>query len=189
MISRVGKYIGVHKMSKRDSYLGSGRLLHQAIQKYGRENFERVTLFTFDNSTDAYLKESEIVNEEFVSKRDNYNMKIGGVGGFTKENGQRLVGKFGKEHPSSKPRSLKTRKRISESRKGITFSDEHRSKLAAAKIGSKASLETKLKMSNSSTRPSAKKIEYLGQTYNSIIEAERMTKVSRHLLLKHGSLA
>lgn len=35
-------YIGMHKTSDlNDKYLGSGKLLNLAIQKYGRDNFTR----------------------------------------------------------------------------------------------------------------------------------------------------
>ena len=74
-------YIGVHKTNDEsvfDGYLGSGRLLHKAIRKYGRNSFLRETLFVYDSEKSAEEKESELVSEEFVAAGDNYNMTPGG---------------------------------------------------------------------------------------------------------------
>lgn len=72
-------YIGVHKTTDPyDGYLGSGIILCQAIEKYGRENFEKTVLFIFEKIEDAYRKENELVNQEFVSRVDTYNLAIGG---------------------------------------------------------------------------------------------------------------
>ena len=39
-------------------------------------------LFEFDNQEDAYNKENELVDENFVKRRDTYNTSIGGKGWF-----------------------------------------------------------------------------------------------------------
>lgn len=78
-------YIGVHSsIQSQDTYLGSGIALNKAIKKYGKDKFKRETLFTFDNIDDAYMKESELVNSEFVAREDTYNLAIGGQGGTRK---------------------------------------------------------------------------------------------------------
>ena len=38
------KYIGKHYGELDDSYLGSGKILKRAIEKYGKENFEKSIL-------------------------------------------------------------------------------------------------------------------------------------------------
>lgn len=70
-------YIGVHKKNGRN-YLGSGKLLKQAIKKYGRENFIRETLQEFTIEQDAYDYEKELVNEEMIKNPLCYNLVEGG---------------------------------------------------------------------------------------------------------------
>lgn len=76
-------YIGKHETDNlNDGYLGSGKLLKRAIEKYGEENFKREILFECSTREEMNAKESELVNEEFLKRDDVYNLKQGGVGGF-----------------------------------------------------------------------------------------------------------
>jgi hypothetical protein len=69
-------YVGVHT-GLRESYLGSGRNLHRSIDKYGRDNFSRETVF--EGTPEECLELEEfIVDEEFVARRDTYNIAVGG---------------------------------------------------------------------------------------------------------------
>lgn len=77
-------YIGKHQTKDlNDGYLGSGKHLKNAINKYGIENFKKEILFQFDNESDMNDKESELVTEEFCLREDVYNICIGGKGGFS----------------------------------------------------------------------------------------------------------
>ena len=78
------RYIGVHKQDadEFDGYLGSGKHLANAVAKYGRENFAWRPLFSFESEQDAYAREAEIVTEGWCKRKDNYNIKTGGSGGF-----------------------------------------------------------------------------------------------------------
>jgi hypothetical protein len=76
-------YVGAHQTKNlNDGYLGSGKYFRHALKKYGDSNFSRKILFEFDNQHDMFVKENEIVDEEFVSRKDTYNIKLGGSGGF-----------------------------------------------------------------------------------------------------------
>lgn len=72
-------YVGVHN-GKNDDYLGSGKLIKSAIEKYGRENFIRETILSCETSEEAYELEALIVDEEFTARKDTYNLCYGGYG-------------------------------------------------------------------------------------------------------------
>lgn len=86
-------YIGVHKTENPevfDGYIGNGlkigysikntkNAFQRAVKKYGYSSFKRSILFIYDNEIDAYNKEAEIVNFDFIKRRDNYNTSIGGI--------------------------------------------------------------------------------------------------------------
>lgn len=94
-------YIGVHKTENPeifDGYLGCGTNIHKpatymypktpmqyAVKKYGADAFERTTLFIYDSAEEAYKKEEEIVNEDFIKSSYTYNVALGGLGGILGE--------------------------------------------------------------------------------------------------------
>ena len=90
-------YIGVHKTINPevfDGYIGCGIIitnpstynnpttpLQYAVKKYGTSNFRRSILFILDTAEEAFKKEAEIVNKDFINRKDTYNAKLGGIGG------------------------------------------------------------------------------------------------------------
>lgn len=90
-------YIGVHKTNPEiyDYYLGNGcyannastyekskTRFQKAVKKYGPKNFIRNTIAVFNNEDDAYALEADIVNEQFLTRTDIYNLALGGkIGG------------------------------------------------------------------------------------------------------------
>lgn len=102
-------YIGKHQTeNKNDDYMGSGKLLKRAIEKYGLDKFTKEILFECNSIEEMNQKEVEIVNEEFVSRLDTYNVKLGGNGGWdfcnknSKLQSQKSIKgwkKYGKTHP------------------------------------------------------------------------------------------
>ena len=58
-------YIGYHSTDNlTDDYLGSGKILNEAINKYGIQNFSKEILYVFPTKEEALEKEKEIVNME-----------------------------------------------------------------------------------------------------------------------------
>ena len=77
-------YIGVHKTNNlNDKYLRSGLAIKNAIKKYGHSNFKKEIIFTSESKSEAYALEKSLTENFNTSK--SYNMKCGGVGGFTRE--------------------------------------------------------------------------------------------------------
>ncbi len=76
-------YIGSHKTKDlNDVYMGSGKYLKRAQEKFGIENFKKEILFVFETAEEMYAKEAEIVNEDFLATENTYNLMEGGKGGF-----------------------------------------------------------------------------------------------------------
>lgn len=76
-------YIGAHEtMNLGDGYLGSGNLLIKSIRKYGREHFRKDIIAYTSSREEMYALEAEIVNSKFLNRKDVYNARPGGVGGF-----------------------------------------------------------------------------------------------------------
>jgi hypothetical protein len=72
-------YIGKHQTKNLDDdYMGSGKLIKAAIEKYGKENFFKEILHIFDKEEDMNAKESELV----ILSENSYNLCPGGHGSF-----------------------------------------------------------------------------------------------------------
>ena len=145
-------YIGVHNLNTRKNYLGSGKILKQAVKKYGHDNFIRETLKEFDNQDDAYNYEKLIVNIKLINNQNCYNICGGGFGSSimsenTKEKiSKSRIGKYsGKDNSFyGKKHSKKTKENFSKIRKGT-----HKGKYNSF-YGKKHTEKSKKKMSESS---------------------------------------
>lgn len=98
-------YIGKHQTeNKDDDYMGSGKIIKRAIEKYGIDKFTKEILYECNSLEEMNEKEAEIVDEEFVARLDTYNLQLGGNPGWdyvhkTKKHllGGYIAGKLHKE--------------------------------------------------------------------------------------------
>lgn len=146
------EYTGLHETEDlNDGYMGSGTRIKEEIKKYGIKNFKKEILFIFDNRKEMIEKEKEIVNEDYVKRKDTYNLKTGGLSErIYNESSKKKISSslenYYKEnkHPNETREysnlSLETKEKISRSlkkhyedrphhSKGINISEEHRNKL------------------------------------------------------------
>ncbi len=73
----------MHTTTKlNDGYMGSGKHLLRAIKKYGLENFQKTVIAVCEDRKAMLLLEAELVNDEYVSDSNTYNLTVGGKGGF-----------------------------------------------------------------------------------------------------------
>jgi hypothetical protein len=72
-------YYGIHSTNNlNDGYMGSGKRLHVAYEKYGIENFSKEILCFFDSWEELCDYERQIVNQELVDDDECYNLILGG---------------------------------------------------------------------------------------------------------------
>lgn len=157
-------YYGVTN-GNNTKYLGSGKILNAAIEKYGEENFIRRTIMEFDTAEEAYEFEALIVDQDLVDRDDCYNIKLGGYGGWTT-----FHSFLGKEHTEE------SKKKMSDSLKSNTIISNGTFK------GKSHSKESKKKMSKnrkgrftSGDNSRAVRVTVYGQEYDTIKEAMEAT--------------
>lgn len=74
-------YIGKHQ-GNDPYYLGSGKILKQAIKKYGRNNFRKIVLEEVDTVEELNIKESLWIDvSDALTDPMSYNLVDGGTGG------------------------------------------------------------------------------------------------------------
>ena len=75
-------YIGQHTCDYdkqfTDGYLGSGVAIRKAIEKYGKENFERIILEYAESPEELNELEAKYVDEEVIKSKRFYNLETGG---------------------------------------------------------------------------------------------------------------
>lgn len=83
-------YVGKHEtFDPDDDYMGSGTMLRKAQVKYGLDKFTKTILADFDEPWSMTNMEATIVDEEFVKRKDTYNVTTGGDGGWWYANNNR----------------------------------------------------------------------------------------------------
>ena len=153
-------YIGQHKYKKlNDNYMGSGKLIKLAKNKYGKENFKKEILeFNIPDIDLANDWEQMYILFERSKGKAEYNIANGGNGGYigpvSEETRQKLSKALKGKHRSEETKrkiseskkgkqtwnkgkhlSGETRKKISEANKGREFSEDHKRRLSEARKG------------------------------------------------------
>lgn len=127
------KYIGQHIFKKECSrqYMGKGLGIREAYKKYGKENFvKEIIEIVEDNTNDRAIvseREKYWIKELNTMEPNGYNRHPGGIGGCTKESGQKGADtrkERGYRH------SEETKKKISKSHTGSKFTEEHKQHLS-----------------------------------------------------------
>lgn len=136
------KYIGKRSKPERDiNYLGSGKYLKRAINKYGKENFKSTVLEWCNTQEELNEKERYYIKLYNAQKSsDYYNISEGGdwgdvSKGMTQEQYKSWGEKIRQHHLGTK-HSEETKKRQSQARLGITYSEETIEKMRIANSGS-----------------------------------------------------
>lgn len=108
------KYLGIHGSEdfEKDDYIGSGTLLQEAIQKYGRDKFIRKDIRYFNSQDEARKFEALSITPEILRSSNYYNIAKGGGGGSAGSKpfyegevrylvDPEAVGKFREQHPGA----------------------------------------------------------------------------------------
>jgi hypothetical protein len=170
-------YIGKHQTKNlNDGYMGSGKLLKKAINKYGIDNFIKEILHVFDNEVEMNAKEADLV----TISEETYNLCPGGRGGWGyinshnnakiwKKSAGKIGGKIsGNMHADKIKNDFKYKDKFVERMancersilnqmgsnnhmygKTYNHNEESKEKIKNARIGKKHSKETKNKISKS----------------------------------------
>ena len=139
-------YVGKHSTDNlNDGYMGSGKLIKLAYNKYGIENFTKKILHFAE--TEEELNDLEIFYiKDLDAKNNGYNLTDGGDGtiGYKMSNeSKQKIRESLKGKPSHKkgkkcgPMSEETKKKMSESHRGKQMSEEHKQKIRESLTGKK----------------------------------------------------
>ena len=157
-------YIGQHVTENLDDgYMGSGKLIKLAINKYGVENFRKEWLGFYEDADELDYMERVFVDETWVSRSDTYNLSIGGYSGKWGKPSPLKGRHISDEHKAKISRAFKGEKhfnfgkhlddqlkeKISRAHKGKRLSDEARKSISMGHIGTHKSEEVKAKISES----------------------------------------
>ena len=130
------QYVGSHATEDvDDGYLGSGKMLINAIRKYGKVNFKREIVEYYPNREQAYIAEGELIKIHKTLKPNGYN--ISPIGGFFIPGYEsHWRGVNGKNAPRyGVVASNETRMRISRARKRVKYKGVKRSLIETVNSG------------------------------------------------------
>jgi group I intron endonuclease len=163
-------YVG-KQTNNRKNYYGSGKLIKQAIQKYGIENFTKEIIDEVVG--DVLGSEREIYWITKLKALDGYNLEIHGNGGEISERQRRMNSETVKkmwQDPNSIFNTPEYRNRLSNAGKKRVWSEETKKKISNGRIGK--------------DNPAAIKIEVDGMIYETRRECAKHFNISEPAVTK-----
>jgi len=189
-------YIGSHKtLNLNDGYMGSGTYLNRAMKKHGIDNFVKEILFVFDTPELMYAKEAELVDEEFLTEANTYNLKVGGFGGWDYVNSEKYKNPTHSTEHMNKMCKARTAKYPMGTRSNKKATLETRARMSKARLlldikpflGKKHTEETKQLMSKSAKITSKGKLNsQYGTRWIHSLEIKKSIKISKDEQLPIG---
>jgi len=189
-------YIGSHKTTNlNDGYMGSGTYLNRAMKKHGIDNFVKEILFVFDTPELMYAKEAELVDEEFLTEANTYNLKVGGFGGWGYVNSEKYINPTHTTEHMNKMRKARIAKYPMGTRSNKKATLESRARMSKARLlldikpflGKKHTEETKQLMSKSAKITSKGKLNsQYGTRWIHSLEIKKSIKISKDEQLPIG---
>ena len=102
-------YIGKHKGLLKDDYVGSGKIIKQAIKKYGKNNFKKEVLIICEDNEKANYFEKFFIQLFNSLQPNGYNITTGGDWGDTityNPNKEKIISNM-KAHSARRGKTLK----------------------------------------------------------------------------------
>lgn len=167
-------YVGQRKGGFDTSYLGSGRVLKNAVAKYGIGNFEVVPIVVAQSQTDLDEKEKTAIVYEIDSMgKGQYNIVVGVWGGDT----------FSRQSEEDKQR---IRKVCGSTQRGVKWTDERKKKVSTSLSGKVRSEETlkKLRDSHLGQKVSDETRAFMSARFKGISQSDKLSDMriaSRYL--------
>jgi len=134
-------YIGQDSRNNPE-YFGSGKILNNAIKKYGKSNFKKEILEECSSKEELNDREIYWINKlNSMDTNVGYNIAIGGHGGNLGKLVNKKISKTIRQlydDPNSVYNSIEYKNRLSEGQKGRIVTEETRKKISDAQKGDKA---------------------------------------------------
>lgn len=184
-------YIGAHKTTNlEDGYMGSGKILKCSIAKHGLENFHKEILMFHESESEMFEIEALIVDQEFVGRKDTYNIKLGGFGGWDYVNSnlsidkRRASGKLGAKRFIEKLKDPEFMSRFKEicsenSKKAWAAGKCNNDHLREYWLGNTHTDETKAKMSASNTHQRGESNSQFGKIWIYSLSERKSTRINK----------
>ena len=180
------KYIGMCKNTHRERYLGSGKLLKQAIKKYGRENFDRTIIQECETFEQLSNSESYWVKYyNAVESSEFYNLVDGGIGGNSESLKKYWSGLSNEERKTARNWDNSSLAGTKNPMFGKSHSEETKALIGSKSVNRNWGRITPI---NGSNNPNAKKVvvesESTNKYYDCLIDFYNESKIAPYSTLK-----